>query len=379
MDALIDIRPAEFRLSTVYKRSLWMVAAAIAVIPVLVYGVDTWSDVDPIVPTDAFLLLIGGVVIAGVLVFWSLRWRMRVDSIGISRRQTFRWRTWTWCEFASGTVRAGRYYGSFVFTRRKGLGRYLSLTYLDNEAQQHILKLCEQVWHRPEVQAPEVLDIKPGAPIVRPFTLKRIRASNGGLEIITPQRTFAYRWTDLQRLVFFRRSHSHVTFVDLELHLPHGVEKLRVEPQYDFKQWAGPAADVVAQFFQNRVSADRIVNCALTGPANSLDEVEARLKREAEKLKYFGYWAVTFVLCVLGFIGYIAYQWFSGLRPNTDPVMVRLHILFLAVAALLLLPLISVPFLVRRFLTKQSDYLLAERERLVAEKLAARRPETHAE
>lgn len=357
-----------------------MGASAIAVIPVLAYVVRQWNLSEPIVWSEALTIIAGGAVLASVVVFWSMRWWMRVDSTGISRRQMFRWRTWTWEKFASGTVRAGRYYGSFVFTRRKSLGRYLSLSYLDNEGQQYMLTLCERVWVRPEVRAPEVLDIKPGAPIVRPFTRKRIRASNGGLEITTPQRTFAYRWTDVRRLVFFRRSHLHATFVNLELHLPHGVEKLRVEPQYDFKQWAGPAADVVARFFQNHVSADRIVNCALTGPANSLDEVEARLKREVENWKYLPYWALTYVLYALGFIGYIAYQKFSGLRPNTDPVTVRFHILFfLAVTAFLLLPLMLLPFLVRRLLTKQTDCLLTERERLVAEERAAGSPETHAE
>jgi len=258
--------------------------------------------------------------------WWVNRYRIRVNGIGIHRRILFRWRTWPWASFASGTARAGSSYGSFVFPELRWRLRRLTFEFLDEPSRVQIMEKCLRHYVAPPPpETPDRIDIRIGALIPRYLRHRRIRADRLGLEMTRGQRTTLFRWCEVRQLVLFRKSHQHDDFLELVIYLPDRVESLKFNTEQGVRMWSGPKAPIVSSFFARHVPTERITYCAIEGPALSTAELDhriARFDRMSKETRSVNFWAR--IIVAVSAAAYIALEWPIHLADDFD----RLILLF---------------------------------------------------
>ena len=176
-----------------------------------------------------------------------------------------------------------------------------------------------------------MIELVPGAPIVRPFTSRRFFADAKGIVLTSRTGCKALSWLDVRRCVFLRPSFQHDSFVELRLELPAEIFVLTVDAQNDIKQWAGPKPEVVSEFIKRHIQSDRVVDASLDGPARSIAEVDARIERLRQlydELTKYVRWMYVLLPACLGL-----WVWYSWPKNSADTFGIAVYLIGVVVVA----------------------------------------------
>lgn len=306
----------EFRLAPEYQRAMHIAAWGLAACSWFGLIMVAWFDAVPLLSTRIILPLVFTLA-AFVASWWVRHWRVRVDAVGIHTRRFIQWRAWSWEVFSSGTVVAGKVRGSFVFPDLPWRLRRLSLEYLESTDKDYLIELCAQVWEvPPPPELPQELHLQLGPIVTRYLRRRTFRANGYGLELDRGGRTKAYRWSDVQKLILFRTSHEHIGFTEMRIHLPDTVEVIVYDSQREMKLWAGPDPEVISAYLLQHIPSGKVVNCATSGPARSLNEVEVRTEYMNKALKK--YRTTVRVIRIAATIALIAFFLFNRPQQASD-------------------------------------------------------------
>lgn len=289
----------EYRLAPELRRCCWYVAiAALAFIPVF-YWIS--SVVQQRAPRET---AVGCVLfaLAAPVILLPLRWKLRIDQHGVSRRLLMRWDLWRWDDVASGRVEKLLPY-TLYDSERPWWRRRLRLEYAASGDIQEISSLINTHYRLPgPPDVPDQLTISNGLRHKATFDKR-------GVQLTARGTTREYRWSDvdevhIERMDPLRRDFMRltITFADQELELRH---------QGTSPCWRGASASEINECLLNHVTADRIV-IAITGETpTGRDEIERKLAATRGTARELNTAMKIFVPLLLGSLVWFAFD--SGL------------------------------------------------------------------
>mgnify|MGYP006302279601 CR=1 FL=1 len=152
----------------------------------------------------------------------------------------------------------------------------LSLALLEDEDTKRVLELIDGVWQAPTMpEVPDELHLRARkkSPRRRDVILK-----DAGIETDWTGRMRAYRWDEVGEVLLVRTTHFQQGFETLRLTLPDTLIELRVTRQKGERHpnWKGAEAREIVVFLMNHVAEKKLHVVALSGPARSLADFDAR-------------------------------------------------------------------------------------------------------
>ena len=233
MKAKLTAEPLIFALMAEVRRSAVYVLVGAVLIPLIRWWLRDFLRYRGVVELIFGVVLIVSVSVVAIGV---LRWRLKVDDHGISRRRLIGWDLWPWEAFEEGRVLEGEDASTaYIFRGKPFWARKLSVELLAEEDQRRILDIIRQVFVRPPDPAPPVdltirFGFKKEAYIARECLLLRDRGD-----------VTRYAWKDIQTLRIRRRYHDRRDFSSLEIVLPDQTITLRLSHQNGqaTRSWSG--------------------------------------------------------------------------------------------------------------------------------------------
>lgn len=265
-----------YRLDPSLRRS---VVYLLASLPVLA-GVGYWVEhfVQRRAPADNA----AGFIVVGLfafLLFLPLRWTLRVDRRGVSRR-LLRWETWPWSDFEEGAVEK-RHPFVLVNRRRGWWRRKLNLGYLTDADREQLLRRINEHYRLPPAPPiPESLEIRHG-------WRRKISFDWRGAHLVERGAPREYLWDEVRRVRFVRLDRLRRDFKALDIVLPDRVIELQVFVTQGgpTPSWRGATAEELNEFLHRHVPAERIVvELAGERPAHAAD-IERQLQELRQSLR----------------------------------------------------------------------------------------------
>jgi hypothetical protein len=265
---------------------------------------------------------------------------MLVDGRGIWQWYYFRRDLWPREAFATGAIREGAGPYSWEYPDKPRGYRHLDFVGLAEADRDWLMEWVLQVWKPPAVSLPDEITLQAQLSVEKTLQpLRRVRIPilvpvdcTLGLSprgIVVTQKgngeSRGYAWSDVTRVRGSRFGHWRRDFQELELELsgrPEGDPplSLRVGPDGKPTNWEGPGAEVVLAYVLRHVGGDRVQFTARTGPPQTPDEVDRRLRdldrseRENVVCSRAVYGFALFMSCVFCYAGVARgdeYAWFG--------------------------------------------------------------------
>ncbi len=199
-------------------------------------------------------------------------YRLRIDERGVHVRTLRGWDSWTWEEFASGSVEQDLLSPSFVNPSRPFLRRKLRVALFEEPVD--ILGAISAHWQPPPIETPDTLEISD-----RVFSSRNVRMqfTNQGVEVTDRRGERTYAWSDLTGVVLHCRSVHHQSFRRVDLGFPDETVSFG-SPKGDAKKtWTGADAEVIEAFLRQHVDAERIRVRTKYGPPADMEDFEERV------------------------------------------------------------------------------------------------------
>ncbi|HPO15452.1 MAG TPA: hypothetical protein PLI09_18565 [Candidatus Hydrogenedentes bacterium] len=295
------IERQEFRLAGKYRRCAYYIFAAALLAPPLVWWIsnkDSVSqDLTALCVVWSFLLFI-----SVCFLLWLFRWRLTVDSRGISRRRFLGWRHWPWECFQNGNARQRRLPSTFVFVWDCQSLKPLSFLYLEDKDCEYLLNFCRSLM--PPITPLDTDDEIAFTVPVRPSFGTRVRCCSGGITVRLWRTAWTFSWSDVEQLTIKRWSHFHDDFYHLSLQLPDRQVVLRCDVRDGSKLWFGPKPEVITALFLKYVPPSRVMICAEQGITLSRKELG---ERRADIEKMLLSLRKARIIATLGYFAYICY------------------------------------------------------------------------
>jgi hypothetical protein len=236
----------EFGVAREVQRGAYYALAS--VLPLVIVGVLVSRFVGK---PDAEPIAYGLIFVGGSLV--ALRWKMRIDNRGVSRRWFFRWDLWPWERISSGRIEK-RHPHTLVDPDRPWWRRRLSLALMAPADITRAMELVNARYRLPgPPEIPNDLDIHYGF-------RRRVRFDARGICIEARGEARQFLWSEVIRVRITRMDRLRRDFKSLEMTLPdREIEFTHVSTQYGtVPSWRGATPAVVNAFLERYVSADRI-------------------------------------------------------------------------------------------------------------------------
>lgn len=263
------IQPREYRIAPHWRRCCWYVVIGMLPVECLfctfllaMCSARRWGDAGGALFLTIFFALPVAMAITG------LRWRLRVDENGVSRRLLFRWDLWSWSDLESGRVRKA--YSHTLYVPRS---RRLNLNFMDDNDVQEVISIMNLRYVLPPPpELPDSLKIERTSRRVVVFDRDGIHLTGGD--------TFGeYSWHDVREVRITRLDPVRRNFRGLVLVLPDQEVELRfisrdrgMEPT-----WQGATAEEINEFLVKFVPEERIrVFIGRTEPSRR-EDLEKRL------------------------------------------------------------------------------------------------------
>ncbi len=282
------------------RRSCWYLIIAMGPIAAVFYWVARVVHNRGAVDAALGCLMFGLVAVAVVV---PLRWRLRVDEAGLSRRLLFQWDLWPWSDIESGRVRKLRSH-TLYDPGRLLWNRWLSLGYMsEGDIQKVIEAVNERYVLPPPPDLPAKLTIKYGF-------RRSANFDRNGIHLMVRGEFHEYLWQDIREIHIHRSDPVRRDFMSLIVTLPDQRMELRVVTHQNgaTPTWRGATAEEVNEFLLQHAPEDRISVSVEGKPSTNRDYVEKRLKEVKETRRAFDIaMAVLFPLLLVGF-GWMAVQ-----------------------------------------------------------------------
>lgn len=289
----------QYRLAPELRRSCWyVIVGAMVLIPVFYWVarfVQLRGPVDVAVGCSLFGLL-------GASMFVPLRWRVRLDQHGVSRRLLFRWDLWSWSTLASGRVDKLHPF-RLHDPHRPWWRRRLALSYLaSGDLQEVIAKINAHYKLPPPPELEDTLTFKYG--FRRQATFDR-----SGLQLMVHQRHRAYAWRDVREVHITRMDPLRRDFASVVITLPDEELELKLFTHQGGTSptWRGATAEEINEFLLQFVHTDRIHISIAGQPLTKLAHIEKQLSKKEQETRQLTTAMVVIVVLVLGLIVWTAF------------------------------------------------------------------------
>ncbi len=283
------ICPRTFAMKAEYRRSAVYVLAAMLLIPLIGWWLrDLMPARDP--KPSWVLLGLWSVMALGPL--GVLRWRMRVDEFGISRRWFVRWDLWSWQAFEEGRVLDVEDSSSTFLLPEKGpWARKLTIGLIEEPECEQVLAMIDRVRTRSDLTLPQDLRLRCGL-------RQHVFIEPGSFLVRYRGEETRYAWNDVKILRIRRRDRRRRDFNTLDLVLPDRIIRFTVRHQQGqtIRSWSGfdgaatPSAEVLAAMLERCIASDRVQVTALDQAPLTIAEWEDQrltLARQGYELKLF--------------------------------------------------------------------------------------------
>jgi hypothetical protein len=193
------------------------------------------------------ILLTAVTLLGGSIAILGLRWRLRSDDRGLSRRRLIHWDLWKWDEFASGQIqkRGER----LVAPSHSWWCREILLEIMASNDVLRVLEIVNTHYRLPDLgDMPESITIRLG------FRRRAILGPDS-IRIQSRGKVTVYSWTDVQRVYVERRDPARRDFKFLKIVLPRDVVCIANLATALSRK---PASEIVNEFVQVRVSPQRV-------------------------------------------------------------------------------------------------------------------------
>jgi len=274
-----EVESREFRIAARYRR-----AALFGVLWATSWAVPIWKELVDLGPGflrwDELLESSATLALAIGLLVLSLRWCVRIDSRGISRRNIAGWDLWPWSAFQSGRVWRAAWHDSYHLPEKPWGRRTLVLAFLDAADHALVAGVCDRLWVAP--LAPDTSD---DVAFVHPVDFRfsplrgEVRLTSEGIHRRRRRDRYC-RWEDVREVRISRIDHRQPGFDELELHLPGGKLRLEVESILGFRRlnWKGASAELISAKVLRHMPARRVTALARYGPPLNRQEAQKRLR-----------------------------------------------------------------------------------------------------
>jgi hypothetical protein len=300
-----SIRETTYRVAPKYRRcAVYVIVGMLLIVAVAIWigrVVQQRGMVTVFLMCSIFALLALAMIV-------PLRWRIRVDGIGISRWHFLTWDRWSWSDFAGGTV-LKKIPMTLVGPDRPWWRRRLRLEYLSDSDRKDVTELINRHYRLPP---PPAIDDELK---VRYGFRKSARFDADGIHVVVCNKPMDYQWSDLQRLHITRIDPVRRDFVSLEIVLPDREIELKIVRhqggtsttwQGATPTWQGATPEEVNEFLLAHAPAERVdVDIAGERPSKPID-VERQLQQARKQLREHQIVTWIFVPALVGILVWMA-------------------------------------------------------------------------
>jgi hypothetical protein len=284
-----DFRPLDFRLAPEYRRCGIYVAVGFVLVATATLALK-WAGVDHRPWPDTIIVLAVFGAFTFLLLAHILRYRLRIDEIGIWRRRFVRWDLWPWEAFEQGKVRHGKASDQLTYPEKGWYFRNISASVF-GDADRAVYEAVVRRYLVPP-PAPELPET-----VVAKYGLRaRLELTAEGVRLLAHKRDTGqhFPWRNVVRVDVLRASHDRPDFVSLDLHFPGRASPVRMTHHNGRPMWTGANADVIELFLRRHLGNGQFQVTALRGlPADTAEAYrrQARLTesdRQVRQLSRYG-------------------------------------------------------------------------------------------
>lgn len=288
----------EFRIPPELRRCCWYVIFSTVALAGVFYWVAKF--VQNRGPADIAVGVIFFSLLAGAM--WvGLRWRVRLDDNGVSRRLFIRWDLWSWDDLASGRIEKLHPF-TLRDPNRPWWRRKLRLGFLSPEdTQTAFASINEHYRLPPPPNLPPTLSIRYG--FRRTVTL-----DNYGVQLLVGDTPCECRWRDVRRINIMRMEPARRDFKSLLITLPDQEIELKLVTHQGGTSptWRGATADEINEFLLKKVSEDRI-HVSIEGQLPTTREhIQRELQTAQKKIRDLKIMLVIFLPLIFGSLAWLA-------------------------------------------------------------------------
>jgi hypothetical protein len=314
------MEPRLYRIAPEYRRSVIYAMVGSALLALVLYWIGYVFLERDLLGTIVACSMFG---LFAILMIVPLRWTLKVDDVGISRRWLIGWDHWSWQDFASGRIEK-RHPITLVDPDRPWWQRTMNLGYLaDADLKSLIQRINTHYQLPPAPILPEMLLV--------PYGFRRsIEFHRHEIRLVVKGKTFIFSWNDVLRVHITRMDAVRRDFSSLALTLPgHEVAIKLVSHQGGTSEArSGASAEQLNEFLLGYVPADRIAVDIVGECPLQMEDLQTQLKLEKTRER-------SFRVCML-IIGAVCVPVFVGLAIDSGilPTLGMASILGLHVPAI---------------------------------------------
>jgi hypothetical protein len=290
----------EFRIPPELRRCCWYVILSMIALAAAFYWVARFvQNRDPanIALGVVFFALVAGAMWVG------LRWRVRLDDNGVSRRLFIRWDLWSWNDLASGRIEK-----LYPFTLRDPdrprWRRKLRLGLMSPEDTQTVFASINEHYRLPP---PPTL---PPALTIRYGFRRTVTLDNYGVQLLVGRTPYECRWRDIRGVSITRMEPLRRDFKSLLIALPDQEIELNLVTHQGGTSptWRGATAAEINELLLKNVSKDRI-HVSIAGQLpTSRERIEKDLRTAQKSVRDVKIMLAIFLPLILGLLVWFAIE-----------------------------------------------------------------------
>ncbi len=232
-----------------------------------------------------------------------LRWRVRRDDRGLSRRVLLRWDRWSWEDLASGRI--GKLHPITLYDPTRPWGRRkLRLGYLTDHDIDEVIDAVNAHYRLPP---PPVLSGK----LTIKYGLRRtLTLDHHAIQLARGSQVQDYAWPDVLGVYLTRMDPLRRDFVRLAIVLPDNEVELRLVSQQGSTSaaWSGATADQINEFLHRTVPEDRIHLAIADRVPTDRQHLDRRLRELQTTYRQLKTVAFVFAIATSGIIIWTAVE-----------------------------------------------------------------------
>jgi hypothetical protein len=242
-----SVTATTYRIAPDLRRCCWyVIAAAILMIPLALWVVSVAEYAPPKRRPEPLPIAIMFLCLALAATI-PLRFRLRVDQSGITRRRVFWGPAWHWSDFASGRILKKGF--RIVDPSRPWGDRKLTLDYLSDSDRRDVFNSVNRFYRLPPAaKLPEKLELRCGLRVRVTFEPTRIA-------IVRGKQTREFSWGEVHHVLITRSEPLRREFLNLVVALPDDEIELRRHNGHP--TWRGATDEQINEFIAaHAISAD---------------------------------------------------------------------------------------------------------------------------
>lgn len=229
-----------------------------------------------------------------------LRWKLRLDENGVSRR-LFRWDLWSWSDLQSGRIRKIYPY-TLYDPERPWWRRRMRLGYMEANDIQEVISTVNTRYTLPlPPDVPDTLTIKYGF-------RRKVTFDHKGIHLTVCDRPYEYLWRDLREIHLTRMDPARRDFKSLLITLPNQELELKLVTHQGGTSptWRGATAEEINEYLVQFVPTDRIHTSIAGQQLTKREHIERKLQEAKKRTREFAVITLVFLPLIVGLLVWMA-------------------------------------------------------------------------